>query len=114
VKAASVAKPQTRNVEIEPKLTLEKGPLFLTPAEVPTQEKPAASEEGKKPDEADRAQEPPSRVLVKGPVQPAAAPTKPAEPKKPFSVQEEGPKGVMDQIRQDMDGVGKVLNPFSW
>jgi outer membrane protein assembly factor BamD len=114
VKAASVAKPQTRNVEIEPKLTLEKGPLFLTPAEVPAQEKPAASEEGKKPDEADRAQEPPSRVLVKGPVQPAAAPTKPAEPKKPFSVQEEGAKGVMDQIRQDMDGVGKVLNPFSW
>jgi tetratricopeptide (TPR) repeat protein len=113
VKATSVAKPQTRNVEIEPKLALEKGPLYLSPVEVPAHDKPAASGEGKKPDDVDRAQEPPSRVLVKGPVQPAT-PSKPGETKTPFSVQEDGAKGVMDQIRQDMEGVGKVLNPFSW
>jgi outer membrane protein assembly factor BamD len=113
-KIASVQKPPTRNVEIEPKLTLEKGPLYLSPTEVPAQEKPAASAEARKPDEAERTKEPPSRVLVKGPVQPAAATTRPAETKKPAYLQEDEPKGVFDQIRQDMENVGKALNPFSW
>jgi outer membrane protein assembly factor BamD len=113
-KVTSAPKPKTRNVEIEPKLALEKGPLFLSPAEVPAQDKPAASADSKKPEESDRAKEPPSRVLVKGPVQPAAVPTKPAATKAPFSVEEDGAKGVVDQIRQDMEGIGKALNPFSW
>ena len=51
---------------------------------------------------------------MKGPVQPAAVPTKPAATKAPFSVEEDGAKGVVDQIRQDMEGIGKALNPFSW
>ncbi len=113
-KVTSAPKPQTRNVEIEPKLTLEKGPLYLGPADVPAQEKPAASADTKKPDEADRAKEPPSRVLVKGPVQPVAAPARPAQTKKPSSTQEDEAKGAFDQIRQDMESVGKALNPFSW
>ncbi|HEX9789001.1 MAG TPA: hypothetical protein VGB09_13285, partial [Candidatus Binatia bacterium] len=106
------AQPQT-NVAIEPKLTLEKGPLYLSPAEIPAQ--PAASAETQKPDAVDRTNESPSRILVKGPVQPqAAAPKRPAETKKPSSIQEDESKGVFDQIRQDMESVGKALNPLSW
>jgi hypothetical protein len=51
---------------------------------------------------------------VKGPQQSAAAPTRPAETKKPHSIQEDESKGVFDQIRQDMENVSKALNPFSW
>jgi len=111
---ASVRKPEAKNVEIEPRLTLEKGPLYLGPAEVPAKPMPEASAEAKEPDSAERAKEPPSRVLVKGPVQPAAAPAKNAETKKPSSSQEDEAKGGFDQIRQDMESVGKALNPFSW
>jgi hypothetical protein len=113
-KVASMQKPQTRNVEIEPRLTLEKGPLFLSPSDVPAQASPAASAATQKPDAAGHAEEPPSRVLVKGPLQSAAAPTRPAETKKPHSIQEDESKGVFDQIRQDMENVSKALNPFSW
>ncbi len=114
VKAAAVQKPQAKAVEIEPQVTLEKGPLYLSPANVPAQEKPAASTAISKPDDADRTQESSSRVLVKGPVQPkaAAAASKPAE--KSSSLQEDEPKGVLDQIRQDAESVSKALNPFRW
>jgi BRCT domain type II-containing protein len=57
----------------------------------------------------------PSRILVKGPVQPKAstASTKPAEAKA-TSAADDAPKGVFDQIRQDMENVSKALSPFSW
>ena len=58
--------------------------------------------------------EPPSRVLVKGPIQQQATAPKPAETKKPASGQEDEPKGVLDQIRQDVENASKVLNPFRW
>lgn len=112
VKAAA-QKPAIKPVEIEPKVTLEKGPLYLNPGEVPAQEKPAMSTPANKTPEG-RAQDP-ARVLVKGPVQPqapAAAP-KPAE-KRAASLKEEEPKGMLDQIRQDVESVSKALNPFSW
>jgi len=44
----------------------------------------------------------------------ATAGGKPAEPKKLASTSDDDQKGVIDQIRQDMDSVSKVLNPFSW
>jgi hypothetical protein len=119
VKAAAAQKPQPKNVELEPKLTLEKGPLFLSPSEASAKEnkeKSASNQEIKKPESvADDAKESPARVLVKGPVQTeAAAGAKPAEPKRPSSNQDEEPKGVLDQIRQDIDNASKVLNPFRW
>ena len=107
---ASAPKPRPRNVEIEPKVTLEKGPLYLSPAEVPASEQPGASS-ASKPEDTEYAKEPPSRVLVKGPVQ---AQAKPAETKKVSSTREDEPKGALDQIRQDIENAGKVLNPFSW
>lgn len=121
IKATATQKAQASAVELEPKLALEKGPLFLNPAERP----PVSEGQGTgkevvksdpKGDVRDSANEPPSRVLVKGPAQPQAvlAGTKPAEPKKPAANQEDEPKGALDQIRQDIESVGKVLNPFRW
>ena len=119
--AAATQKTKVNKVELEPKLALEKGPLFLSPAEVPQQGLSAGSPETKNPDGKtdgfDGAKEPPNRVLVKGPVQPlatATAPAKPADGKKPDTTPEDEPKGVFDQIRQDMDNVSKALNPFRW
>jgi outer membrane protein assembly factor BamD len=111
--AAAAQKPQIKNVELEPKLTLEKGPLYLSPAEVQSQEKPTASQE---PDGAESSKEPPNRILVKGPVQPqpVTAAAKSAGAKKPGSNQEDEPKGAFDQMRQDLEKASKVLNPFSW
>ncbi|MGH7809514.1 MAG: hypothetical protein ACREP5_04460, partial [Candidatus Binatia bacterium] len=117
--AAAPQRQQPKPIELEPKLALEKGPLFLSPAEVQplerapaepdtTQSKPISETPG-------RVGESPNRLLVKGPVESQLAGTaKPAETRKPGVVQEEAPKGVFDQLRQDMENVGKVLNPFSW
>jgi outer membrane protein assembly factor BamD len=117
LKAAAAQKPQPKNVELEPKLALEKGPLFLSPSEAPAQDKvgpnqavktSGSSAEGAK-------EESPSRVLVKGPMQTqATVGAKPAESKSSFSNQDEEPKGVLDQIRQDIENASKVLNPFRW
>ena len=124
LKAAVALNPQVKNVELEPKLALEKGPLFLNPNEVGHQEKPAASSiasnEVKKPESKPEAvetvREAPNRVLVKGPVQTqtTASIAKPAEPKTSSVSQSDEPKGVFDQMRQDMESIGKVLNPFRW
>jgi hypothetical protein len=102
------------NIELEPKLSLEKGPLFLSPADMQAQEKPTSKPETVKPDAVD-TQDIPSRILVKGPVQPKASTvsTKPAETKA-LSAADDAPKGVFDQIRQDMENVSKALSPFSW
>ena len=118
--AAAQSKASARNVELEPKLALEKGPLFLGPAEVPAHEKSASAREPVKAESKnannDGDKEFPSRVLVKGPVEPQsfAAGAKPAEPKKPSDNQEEDLKGVLDQMRQNIENASKVLNPFSW
>lgn len=122
IKAAAAQKPQVKNVELEPKLALEKGPLFLNPNEVPAQEKPATSAEVKspesKPESAETERALPNRVLVKGPVanQTAltAAAAKSTESKPASTSQSDEPKGALDQLRQDLDSVGKVLNPFRW
>jgi hypothetical protein len=110
-------KPQPKNVELEPKLALEKGPLFLSPSEAPSHDKAAPNQAAKTPDGiAEGAkEESPSRVLVKGPVQTqASVGAKPAEPKSSSSNQDEEPKGVLEQMRQDIENASKVLNPFRW
>lgn len=102
------------NVELEPKLSLEKGPLFLSPADMQAQEKPTSQPETNKPDAVD-PEDIPSRILVKGPVQPksSTASAKPAQTKATLAT-DDAPKGVFDQIRQDMENVSKALSPFSW
>lgn len=123
IKAAAAQTPQIKNVALEPKFALEKGPLFLNPNEVASTERPvapAANSDVKKPetkpDAAEGVREAPNRLLVKGPVQTptAASIAKPGEPKPASSAQSDEPKGAFDQIRQDLENVGKVLNPFRW
>jgi len=110
---ASPQRPQPKTVEIEPQVNLEKGPLYLSPAEVPAQQKPASA--AAKSEAAEQAKEPTSRVLVKGPVQSQAAASGPkaAVAKKPSYAEDES-KGMFDQIRQDVESASKVLNPFNW
>jgi outer membrane protein assembly factor BamD len=117
IKTAATKKPQARNVELEPKVTLEKGPLFLSPSNL-SGETPAPSANPVKPQSQETVEEtaPPSRVLVKGPIQPqgASAAAQAAETRKSSSTREDEPKGALDQIRQDVENVGKALNPFRW
>jgi len=112
---------QAKKIELEPKVAVEKGPLFLPSTEVRVQEKPAAIEEstgsGKKPAPAQTQQAPTGaqefpRALVQGPAQSQSV-AKTAEQRKPLPGQEEE-KGVLDQLKSDVDSVGKLLNPFSW
>jgi outer membrane protein assembly factor BamD len=110
-----------RKVELEPKVAVEKGPLFLDPTQIPVQERTpstgAAANQEKQADSSERQQTPGDRefprTLVKGPVQPQPV-AKTAEQKRPLPGLEDEPKGVFDQLKDDMENVGKVLNPFRW
>lgn len=110
-----------RKVELEPKVAVEKGPLFLSPTELPAQEKTpstgAVAKQEKPVDSSERQQAPGDRefprTLVKGPTQPEPV-AKTAEPKRPQPGQEDEPKGVFDQLKGDMENVSKALNPFRW
>jgi len=109
-------------VELEPKVSAEKGPLFLAPAELPskaTSERAddantsnAKSDVAEKPQPADRIA---PRNLVRGPTQsqPANRATSPAEQKK-AAPDEEETKGLFDHLRDDVENVSKILNPFRW
>jgi outer membrane protein assembly factor BamD len=113
---------QTKKIELDAKVAVEKGPLFLPSTEIRTQEKPAPIEEstalGKQPEPAQtqqvtaRNQEFP-RALVQGPAQLQPAP-KVAEQSKPLPGQEGDLKGVFEQLKGDLDNISKTLNPFSW
>lgn len=115
VKESTAAHRTPAKVELEPKVSIQKGPLFLAPAEVPAQQ---ATEQADKSDaEATTAEpQPTPRNLVRGPIQPQTAPgdAKPAEQRKPAPGEEEEVKGALDQLREDVDSLGKVLNPFRW
>ena len=118
IKAATAQKPQNKNVELEPKITLEKGPLFLNPAETISQEKSGADSELKKNDSKPDNEIPnqlPDRILVKGPVQgqAVASVAKPPETKKSATLEDE-PKGAIESIRDNIDSISKALNPFRW
>jgi outer membrane protein assembly factor BamD len=118
------ARERSKKVELEPKLPMEKGPLYLSPSEVQTQDNANPSQESvnqeKKPESPnDKPQEPAvreiPRALVKGPSQPQpAAVAKATEQKKPAPGEEEENKGVIDQLKQNLEDISKVLNPFRW
>jgi outer membrane protein assembly factor BamD len=99
---------------LEPRMTTEKGPLFLPQQDAPKQDKapePATAT-------ADSAAPAPAPTLpelaVKGPPQQQkAAAEKIAKAKTDEDVDPED-KGVFDQLKEDLGRVGKLLNPFSW
>ena len=118
VKAATVEKSRANTkLELEPKLSVEKGPLFLNPGNVETGKETAPTTETKQAETATAAAAPelPSRVLVKGPIQTQANlnPKETAIKRSATSTDDEA-KGVFDQLRQDVDSVSKALNPFQW
>ena len=109
-------------VELEPKVSAEKGPLFLAPAELPgkstTDRVGDANTTDAKPEIAETVQpasKEASRNLVRGPIQsqPANRATNPAEQKKAAPGDEET-KGLFDYLRDDVESVSKILNPFRW
>jgi outer membrane protein assembly factor BamD len=120
------AKPAApKEINLEPKRGLEKGPLFLSPVQVPAIEQStseSAQKETAKTEPANKPEEPvtreiPKAALVRGPQQltPAAPAAKPAEQKRPPSANpDEENKGSFDQLKQDLESVGKLLNPFRW
>ncbi len=117
-KQAKSAPAKPTQVNLEPKgVPAEKGPLYLNPAETPavqqTTTKAPEAESMKKPEEPATREIIPKSTLVRGP-QPAQAeaPAKPSEQNR-SSIDEEN-KGALNQLRQDLDSVGKVLNPFRW
>jgi outer membrane protein assembly factor BamD len=110
------------NVELEPKVSAEKGPLFLAPAELPSKPTGDRADDANtidaKPDvtETDQpASKEAPRNLVRGPIQsqPANRATSPAEQKKAAPGEEET-KGLFDHLRDDVENVSKILNPFRW
>jgi outer membrane protein assembly factor BamD len=123
--AASVAarpKP-AETIQLEPRLSTEKGPLLLPPQEFQsqgrTQEPPTAATEPSKPQPAPTAGSPSTlpELAVKGPPQPVKdkpAETTVANNKSPDEDEGETNKGTFDQIKEDIGRIGKILNPFSW
>ena len=115
VKEATAPKPQPKTVELEPKLTVEKGPLFLSPGDAAVTATATQSANNAQPPASEPKQETASRPLVKGPVQTQAAASnqKPVAPRTPANA-EDGTPSVFGQIQQDIEKASKVLNPFSW
>ncbi len=124
----SAPKPQpTQKVELEPKVAIEKGPLFLAPTEVPAQDKAASDsqkteqdkttsdDKGEKPGDSGTREIP--KALIKGPSQPQPAATvtaksTPAKGTPTFTGDED--KGVLDTLKEEAQGLSKILNPFQW
>jgi hypothetical protein len=121
---SSVRKSQpAQKVELEPKVAVESGPLFLSPAEVPAQEKSASSQDTAEQDKKasdDKGQDSGAReipkALIKGPTQPAPAATaaKTSDKKTTLTFGDEEDKGMFDRLMQDAESLSKLLNPFSW
>jgi outer membrane protein assembly factor BamD len=117
-------KDPVKKVELEPKVSVEKGPLFLGPSELEVQDNAASdqgsSKEDKKRENSDKPQEPATReiprALVRGPVQqqPVTPAPKAPEQKKSTTAGEDEEKGVLEQLKEDADNIGRILNPFRW
>jgi hypothetical protein len=115
-KAATVEKSRANTkLELEPKLSVEKGPLFLNPGNVEIGKETAPETKQAETASAAAAPELPSRVLVKGPIQTQADPNpKETAIKRATTSTDDEAKGVFDQLRQDVDSVSKALNPLRW
>ena len=106
-------------IELAPKLTVEKGPLFLDTGEYQAQEKTKESEKARMPGGSEASQ-PASQIpqaVVKGPPQPVKekpAETKVAEKKSPGPGEEEEPKGALERLKEDIGRLRDLLNPFGW
>jgi hypothetical protein len=115
---ASAKKSAPTKIELEPKVNVEKGPLFLAPEEVPqTPSGRTETNNSETKPESPEIQQPAAseapRNLVRGPIQPQTS-TKPPEPRKRVPGEEVESKGLLESIGDDIDGLSKMLNPFRW
>ena len=111
-------------VELSPRLSTEKKPYLLDSGEFRVQEgdiKDAEEKTAKKgTEEKDKSQVQKSaeplkelpQAVVKGPPQPVKQ--KLVEVTNPDEEEEEEGKGVFDQLKESMQGLGTILNPFGW
>jgi outer membrane protein assembly factor BamD len=122
VTASAVKNTPPLKVELEPKVSAEKGPLFLGPAELPSNPTSDRADDASTTDAKPEVGETPQpatkeapRNLVRGPIQsqPANRATNSAEQKKAAPGAEET-KGLFDQLRDDVESASKILNPFRW
>jgi outer membrane protein assembly factor BamD len=120
----AATKPVARQeINLEPKHAVEKGPLFLSPAAAPAIEQStteSAQKANSTSEPTGKSQDPAAREipkqLVLGPQQskPETSAPKVNEEKKPSDTADEENKGALDQLKQDLDSVHKLLNPFRW
>ncbi len=124
-KEGAPRKEPVKNVELQPKIAVEKGPLFLgsggaLQAEPNPSSEQAPAQQEKKTETPSAGKEQAPRnlpaALVKGPAQaqPATPAPKQAERKSSNPILEEEPKGILDQMKEDAGSLGKLLNPFRW
>jgi hypothetical protein len=113
--------PPAREINLAPKVTTEKGPLFLSPADAPAIGQPAAETANSETATASATSKPEepsannvSRSLVPQAPPEAAPVAKREEQKKTAPGEGEENKGTFDQLQRDIDSVGKLLNPFRW
>jgi outer membrane protein assembly factor BamD len=111
---ASAKKNAPTKIELEPKLNVEKGPLFLAPGEVPNQTTSNSDTEPEAPETQQPTASEAQRNLVRGPVQPQTSTKPPPEPRKRAPGEEVESKGLLESISDDIDGLSKMLNPFRW
>jgi outer membrane protein assembly factor BamD len=116
-------KEPAKKIELEPKISMEKGALFLGPEDIPAQERatsgdPPTNQQSKGSETSEKAQEPGTReipkALVRGPNQSRPAPKASSEQKKSTALGEDEEKGALEQLKENAEAVGKFLNPFSW
>ncbi|MFQ5849017.1 MAG: hypothetical protein ACE5JU_00345 [Candidatus Binatia bacterium] len=106
-----------KKIELTPRLTAEKGPLFLDTGEYKAKGAPRESTEQKSQQtrkESEKSLEVIPDSVTKGP---SSRPSKekPTETKVADKrLEEEEDKGVFDQIKEDLRSIGTLLNPFSW
>lgn len=112
-KKGVTARQPEQKIELSPRLSVEKKP-YLLDGDYQLPQKESKEKEGAGPQKAEPPQELP-KAVVKEPAPPQKE--KPAEVKtaeKAKSPDEEENKGLMDQMKESIGNIGKVLNPFSW
>ncbi len=118
IKENAPKKQQPQKVELEPKLgSDQQGPLFLSPNEVPASpETPIVETTTSEKSQDPEFREIPRRIVKgdKQPQAPAATPKTPERSKSASAPLDEETKGVLDYIREDVDKIDRVLNPFRW
>ena len=109
---------QREKVELAPRLPKEDKPFFIDPGEYRAPEAEKGSEEASRPGGL-KASQPPKKLpqaVMKNPTQPQKKKppeTKVAE-KKQLEKGEEEEKGGLDQLKEDLQGLRDLMNPFGW